>query len=590
MPKVLAQTIDGRITYCTCEPEQRGKGRCNHVLHQEEGESAQAFVERAQTKVFAEESESLSPAKTNEAITKPWNQDTLSETREILADGNCCIINQATGTGKSSIMSAIIDDYYDQQSLFISPQLNINSAFQGHNANSRSAALGNLNAITYQSLLNIKSKKDLETFCKDNGIDLPIKVLCLDEIHHLTADSAENKKWKEAVERLIKFGTDENTIFVGASATVPDSSAILDGRFTDKVSANMSFEQAVERGILKMPNIISRPNMDDFEARYDKQSEAIRKRSKLTGVLPNIRDKEAYIRRVNEEFETRSREALAAKIAENDAAGKSTNILVFSPTVEGEEGHLQEAVAMIQKANPNKKIKAFVYDSKEGRANQADFDKFCSGGFTDKDTIYICATCNTLNEGVHTNASIIIQNRPTTSKSLHDQQQGRVLDMNSSEHNLIIDNVGTYSGSKFHNYSSMSSTAGTTYSCSGYEEMIKFDYLSEYSAVYNTQVKQAQKSYVSWKPTDLAKTHLISGHRTEMSDPKFGTFTSVKDINIGHFTMGSFFPQKCQTEVANWVRDCKLSGKSSQEMAKGIFEICSKYPEYQEYLKIIDKK
>ena len=44
--KVLALTEDGRLTYCTCSPEQRGKGRCNHISHQEERESPEEFVAR----------------------------------------------------------------------------------------------------------------------------------------------------------------------------------------------------------------------------------------------------------------------------------------------------------------------------------------------------------------------------------------------------------------------------------------------------------------------------------------------------------------------------------------------------------------
>lgn len=46
MVKVLALNTDGDITYCTCPPEGRGKGRCNHVTHQNDGESPEEFIER----------------------------------------------------------------------------------------------------------------------------------------------------------------------------------------------------------------------------------------------------------------------------------------------------------------------------------------------------------------------------------------------------------------------------------------------------------------------------------------------------------------------------------------------------------------
>ena len=45
MAKVFALTEDGRLTYCTAPEDQRGKGRCNHVAHQKEGQSVADFIE-----------------------------------------------------------------------------------------------------------------------------------------------------------------------------------------------------------------------------------------------------------------------------------------------------------------------------------------------------------------------------------------------------------------------------------------------------------------------------------------------------------------------------------------------------------------
>lgn len=48
--KVLALNTEGNITYCTVEPENRGKGRCNHIAHQNQGESVEDFIERINEK------------------------------------------------------------------------------------------------------------------------------------------------------------------------------------------------------------------------------------------------------------------------------------------------------------------------------------------------------------------------------------------------------------------------------------------------------------------------------------------------------------------------------------------------------------
>ena len=46
MKKVLALNEKGELTYCTAPPELRGKGRCNHVGHQEDNENVQEFIAR----------------------------------------------------------------------------------------------------------------------------------------------------------------------------------------------------------------------------------------------------------------------------------------------------------------------------------------------------------------------------------------------------------------------------------------------------------------------------------------------------------------------------------------------------------------
>lgn len=47
MPKVLAMTVDGRLTYCTASPENIGKGRCNHIGHKIKYETNENFVKRS---------------------------------------------------------------------------------------------------------------------------------------------------------------------------------------------------------------------------------------------------------------------------------------------------------------------------------------------------------------------------------------------------------------------------------------------------------------------------------------------------------------------------------------------------------------
>ena len=51
MAKRLALTVDGNITYCTATDENIGKGRCNHIGHQNDKESQEDFVNRIESEI-----------------------------------------------------------------------------------------------------------------------------------------------------------------------------------------------------------------------------------------------------------------------------------------------------------------------------------------------------------------------------------------------------------------------------------------------------------------------------------------------------------------------------------------------------------
>jgi hypothetical protein len=48
--KVLALNTKGQLTYCTALPEDRGKGRCDHVTHQKQGQTRNDFIKELNAK------------------------------------------------------------------------------------------------------------------------------------------------------------------------------------------------------------------------------------------------------------------------------------------------------------------------------------------------------------------------------------------------------------------------------------------------------------------------------------------------------------------------------------------------------------
>lgn len=45
MQRVLALNTEGQLTYCTAPEELRGKGRCNHLFHQNKNQSKDDFMQ-----------------------------------------------------------------------------------------------------------------------------------------------------------------------------------------------------------------------------------------------------------------------------------------------------------------------------------------------------------------------------------------------------------------------------------------------------------------------------------------------------------------------------------------------------------------
>lgn len=70
--KALAINDKGDITFCSVPSEDRGKGRCNHIAHQEEGESVEDFISKINSKIKVEGVEEVKEIDTSKM--KPISQ------------------------------------------------------------------------------------------------------------------------------------------------------------------------------------------------------------------------------------------------------------------------------------------------------------------------------------------------------------------------------------------------------------------------------------------------------------------------------------------------------------------------------------
>lgn len=126
--KVLAINVNGDITYCTCPPELRGTGRCNHIDHQHPNETPAEFVARVaevQKKVEEHEAsddvldEAFIPLKGTTVETKPYRM-TDEEKEELVQIENKMQLDQNIEGGYIHLETPLWNDmdknYYSQLS------------------------------------------------------------------------------------------------------------------------------------------------------------------------------------------------------------------------------------------------------------------------------------------------------------------------------------------------------------------------------------------------------------------------------------------------------------------------------------------
>lgn len=94
--KRLALTKDGRMTWCTADEENIGKGRCNHVAHQKVGETQEEFMERA-NKLLSNDSNGGKNMKANQNKIYSNESEILNKINECLENtGSYSIINEGS--------------------------------------------------------------------------------------------------------------------------------------------------------------------------------------------------------------------------------------------------------------------------------------------------------------------------------------------------------------------------------------------------------------------------------------------------------------------------------------------------------------
>ena len=443
MKPVMALEKDLKtFSQCTAPIELRGKRRCKHIAHAKSDsiEDRNAFCYEWIVNFRNQEKKIYEQWETNEFGVNPndllhkehnWNAY-LEASKHLEMTGRSCI-TQATGTGKSIVFGAIMEDYKDEDILVITPKLDTRKDIKDKNF--ASTGKGTQEYLLYQNIGHMEKDGALEEYFKDKDL----KLIIFDEAHRMGA-----KTYDKAISKLEEMYP--NTKILGATAT-PDRTNdvnVIEKYFKGCSSSNLPLEEAVKSGVLQHPKYINTTfNVED--ATKSLKTKIKEGKSEFKNLLDG--QKELLIKQI-EDLERKHKDNNILQHVQNELKENEKNkIVVFCDNIKDSFEKEKYLTNEIQKLYPKKEIKSIVYNSKSGKDDKEKFKNFVDKG--KDDSIEICYVVDKFNEGLHVNdLKMIIMSRKSDSDIVYHQQIGRVLGLCSTENPVIIDTAFNYKHEK----------------------------------------------------------------------------------------------------------------------------------------------
>ena len=352
----------------------------------------------------------------------PHNQETFDKIMKLFETHNRVCAIQATGTGKSYLMSRLLEEYVDLHAIIFSPNDEI---IEQTEELLKECDIHNAECITYQKLL----------YMTDEEIDmLKADLIIIDEFHRVGAS-----KWGMKIQNLLN--SHENSKLFGVTATPirpSDGKDMCEETFYGNKACDISLAEALVREIIPvMPLYVSA--LYTFEEEYQKMGDKIEKANNS-----------------NEEKAELQKELLAAKQQLEKANGVPEIIKKYINNYNGkyivfckDKKHLYAmkdvVIGWFRDAGYKGKIFEYPYYSndKTVKNNLEEFRNNKNKG------LKLLFVIDKLNEGLHLKE---IQGcfllRPTRSNITYYQQIGRAIDAGSKEKRIIFDLVCNFNSLK----------------------------------------------------------------------------------------------------------------------------------------------
>jgi superfamily II DNA or RNA helicase len=326
------------------------------------------------------------------------------------SENRACII-RPTGTGKSVIIAAFVNQHPSKRHLLLAPGSHIFTEIHKH------IERGKVSSSTY---IGLKVKEAL--FIPDS-----FDYIYLDEFHRLGADV-----WGSAVERLLKLNPKARVL--GTSATpiryLDDNRNMASEIFNDRIATQMSLNSAIAGGILPAPVYVS--------ALYSVQEELVEMKRKISS--SNLENKEGLIRDLDSKVIDWEKSSGLDVVLKKHLSAERRRVIVFCK----DWGHLKSAQKILDPIFNAiyGSFESLSLYSKNKKAENESALKLFSG--EDKRPV-ILYTIDKVNEGLHAkNCNTVILLRDTISPIVFYQQIGRAFSIKAVNRPLILDLINNF--------------------------------------------------------------------------------------------------------------------------------------------------
>ena len=347
------------------------------------------------------------------------NEKTLKEVITFINRGDdCCVVNPC-GSGKSAVMTALVEEYAEKKFLIFTHQKNAPKYYLKQYGES----LANVGTVTYHKLILDSKRGDLSAYKAD--------IYLLDEAHCIGAEQTNAA--------LMNLKSLYAPIFIGFTATPQryadqgTSETVVTRYFGGNSAGNYSTSDLQGMGLFVEPEYVV--------SLYNFETEMHRKLVLLENSDLTDEEKETWTGRLNGLLETwrteDSPEVVIKKNLPNYLYQDSGNkVVVYTKSLQDLQEKASVVSSIIKDLFPGKKVSSYLYSYKNDKAfNDFEDDR--------ASYIKILFSIDKIMETVHMDdLNILIMLRPSVSDRIITQQYGRINNVKNKRKSLVLDMVG----------------------------------------------------------------------------------------------------------------------------------------------------